>query len=79
MSEPVLYVKKGCPYCAAAMEFLDERKIGYRNVEVRGDAAAMQKLQELSGQKRTPTMEWNGEVLADFGDVFRVCDRQSSV
>ena len=27
----------------------------------------MKKLQELSGQTKTPTMDWNGEVLADFG------------
>jgi hypothetical protein len=27
----------------------------------------MKKLQDLSGQTKTPTMDWNGEVLADFG------------
>ena len=64
---PKLYVKDGCPYCKAAIDYLDGNKIKYEKVEVRGSDQAMKKLQELSGQTKTPTMDWNGEVLADFG------------
>lgn len=67
MTKPILYVKTGCPYCKAAVEYLDERKIGYETVEVRGSDSKMKKLQELSGQTKTPTLDWNGDVLADFG------------
>lgn len=27
----------------------------------------MEKLKEVSGQTKTPTLVWNGDVLADFG------------
>lgn len=64
---PILYVKTGCPYCKAAMDSLNERKIGYETVDVRGSDGKMKKLQELSGQTKTPTLDWDGEVLADFG------------
>jgi glutaredoxin len=64
---PILYVKTGCPYCKAAKDYLDGKKIAYQEVDVRGDDAGMKKLQDLSGQTKTPTMDWNGEVLADFG------------
>lgn len=67
MTKPIMYVKDGCPYCRAAKEFLDANKIAYDAVEVRGDAAAMKKLEEISGQTKTPTLQWDGEVLADFG------------
>jgi glutaredoxin len=67
MDKPVLYIKRGCPYCAAAIEYLDDHKIGYETVDVRGNAEGMAKLQELSGQTKTPTLAWNGDVLADFG------------
>ena len=67
METPTLYVKRGCPYCKAATNYLDQHRIGYHSVEVRSDAAAMQKLQEVSGQSKTPTLVWNGDVLADFG------------
>lgn len=49
------------------MDYLDQRGIGYETAEVRGSDSKMKKLQELSGQTKTPTMDWNGEVLADFG------------
>ncbi len=64
---PILYVKTGCPYCKAAMDYLDGNKIAYEKVDVREEPAKMQKLQDLSGQTKTPTLDWNGEVLADFG------------
>ncbi|HEY3664321.1 MAG TPA: glutaredoxin family protein [Chthoniobacterales bacterium] len=67
METPTLYVKRGCPYCKAATDYLDQRQIAYETVEVRGDPDQMQKLQELSGQTKTPTMVWNGDVLANFG------------
>jgi glutaredoxin len=67
VDKPTLYIKQGCPYCAAAMEYLDEHKISYATVDVRSNPEMMQKLQEISGQKKTPTIDWNGEVLADFG------------
>jgi glutaredoxin 3 len=49
------------------MDYLDRRKIEYTQIDVRGDAALMQKLKDLSGQTRTPTLDWDGSVLADFG------------
>jgi len=64
---PILYVKSGCPYCKAATDYLDGNKITYEKVEVRGSDSKMTKLQELSGQTKTPTLDWDGDVLSDFG------------
>ena len=49
------------------MEYLDEHKIAYEKVDVRGNAELMKKLRDLSGQEKTPTLQWDGAVLADFG------------
>lgn len=49
------------------MDYLDERQIAYEEVDVRGSDSKMKKLQEISGQTKTPTMDWDGDVLADFG------------
>ena len=67
MSTPTLYVKTGCPYCTAATDYLDQHQIVYEEIDVRGDAAGMAKLKEISGQTRTPTLQWDGKVLANFG------------
>ena len=49
------------------MDYLDEKKISYEKVDVRGNDKGMKKLQEISGQTKTPTLDWDGNVLADFG------------
>ncbi len=67
METPTLYVKRGCPYCKAAMNYLEQQSISYRPVEVRGDAVEMENLRKISGQTKTPTLVWNDDVLADFG------------
>ena len=67
METPTLFVKRGCPYCRAAMNQLDQEGIRYEQVEVRGDPDAAAQLEEISGQTKTPTLVWNGEVLANFG------------
>jgi glutaredoxin len=58
MSTAVLYVKKGCPYCAAAMKYLDEHHLAYEKIDVRGNDTAMQQLREISGQTRL--RRWSG-------------------
>lgn len=49
------------------MDYLDEHKIAYRKVDVRLSGADMQKLEDVSGQTKTPTLDWDGDILPDFG------------
>jgi glutaredoxin 3 len=64
---PLLYVKTGCPWCDEVIEYLDAHGIPYQKITVSGNREAMQEMVDLSGQSKAPTMDWNGEVLADFG------------
>jgi len=66
MSDPILYVKRGCPYCAAAKRYLDQHGIRYDEVDVSVDDAGMKELEKVSQQDSTPTLVYNGRVLADF-------------
>lgn len=67
MNLPILYIKPGCPWCDEVIDFLKKRSIAVRTVIVSGNPAAMKEMVELSGQSKAPTMDWHGEVLADFG------------
>ncbi|MDX1680025.1 MAG: glutaredoxin family protein [Akkermansiaceae bacterium] len=67
MSDPVLYVKPGCPWCEDVADYLHSRNISVQIVVVSGNAEAMKEMIELSGQDKAPTLNWHGEVLADFG------------
>lgn len=64
---PILYVKSGCPWCHEATDTLKQYHISYDEVVVSGNLDAMAKMVELSGQSKAPTMDWDGEILADFG------------
>ena len=64
---PILYVKTGCPWCDEVLEYMDRKKLPYSKVTVSGNREAMAEMVELSGQSKAPTMDWDGEVLADFG------------
>lgn len=67
MSLPILYIKPGCPWCDEVVDFLQTKKIEVRTRIVSGNREAMQEMVDLSGQSKAPTMDWHGEVLADFG------------
>ena len=64
---PILYVKPGCPWCTEAVEFLDDHGVGYRLQDVTSSRAAYDEMQRKSGQTKTPTLDWHGKILADFG------------
>lgn len=64
---PILYTKRGCPWCQEAVEFLDEHGVSYRLREVTSDPVAFAEMEKKSGQMRAPTLDWNGTILADFG------------
>jgi glutaredoxin len=64
---PVLYVKPGCPWCHEVEEYLSQKGVNYRQRDVISNPSAMQEMQRLSGQSRAPTLDWHGQVLADFG------------
>lgn len=64
---PLLFSKRGCPWCTQAIAFLDRNGIGYRLKDVSADPEARAELERVSGQSSVPTLDWNGRVLADFG------------
>jgi glutaredoxin 3 len=64
---PILYIKPGCPWCAQVVEFLTANGVGYREKNVTADQNAFSEMQRKSGQTKAPTLDWRGEILADFG------------
>lgn len=64
---PVLYIKPSCPWCQEVTAFLNEHGIAHREVDVVTDEAAFKEMQRKSRQTSAPTLDWNGDILADFG------------
>ena len=61
-----LFIKPFCGWCHEAIEWLDARGVQYEKLDVTIDPAARQEMFELSGQTLAPTIDVDGEILADF-------------
>jgi len=61
----IIYTKTGCPWCIDALTYLKNAGIEYEEREVRSNPNFMKELEEKSGQSKAPTLDLNGEVLAD--------------
>lgn len=61
-----LFTKSYCGWCHEAIDWLESRGIRFENLEVISDPCAMKELRELTGRTMTPSIDVNGEVLADF-------------
>ena len=62
-----LFIKPYCGWCREAQEWLDQRNVQYETLDVTNNADAYKEMVSLSGQHKAPVMDFNGEVLADFG------------
>jgi glutaredoxin 3 len=62
-----LFIKPWCGWCHEAMDWLNQRGIKYEILDVTTDAAARQEMLQLTNQTLTPTIDVDGEILADFG------------
>lgn len=62
----VLYIKAGCPWCDAALEFFKTSGVEPDVRDVLRDAAAFARMRALTGQTKCPTLEWGEFVVADF-------------
>lgn len=67
MSELVLYVKKTCPWCVAAEQYLRSHGYTWREIDVQRDQAAFAEMARLSGQRLVPTLVVGEKILPDFG------------
>ena len=61
-----LFVKPGCPWCEEAVDWLDSNGVRYELLDVTTNAEARDEMHELTGQTRAPSIDVDGQVLADF-------------
>ena len=61
----IIYTKTGCPWCRDALKFLRGEKISFEEREVLSNPVFFEELKKKSGQSKTPTLDVDGEILAD--------------
>ncbi len=61
----IVYTKTGCPWCRDALAFLRDKKVAFEEREVLGNPVFFEELKKKSGQSKTPTLDIDGDILAD--------------
>ena len=63
---PVLYIRRGCPFCRAATAFFATHGVAVDVRDVARNGADLKRLIEASGQSAVPTFIYDDFVVADF-------------
>jgi glutaredoxin 3 len=68
MANVKIYSLPTCPHCNDAKAFLKEHGIKYTDINVEEDKAAQDEMVEKSGQRGTPTIDIDGEIIVGFDE-----------
>jgi glutaredoxin len=64
----ILYIKRGCPWCIEAEQWLRGHGVAYTAMNVLADREAFSRMKAISGQTKAPVLVTeDNRVLADFG------------
>lgn len=66
MAEVKVYSTPTCPYCKMAKEFLTEKKVKFKDIDVSTNQKAASEMVEKSGQMGVPVIEIDGKIITGF-------------
>ena len=66
MPTATVYMTDTCPYCVMMINYLKEKNINVRTVNVQHDQRAAQRLTSTTGQMGVPQTEINGKWIIGF-------------
>lgn len=61
-----VYSTKTCPWCHKTKEFLNEKGVKFRDVDVGTDREAASEMMEKSGQMGVPVIDIDGKIIVGF-------------
>lgn len=61
-----IYSTPTCPWCLKTKEFLKEKGVKFKDVNVAGDYAGAQEMIEKSGQMGVPVVDVDGTIIVGF-------------
>ena len=66
IADPILYIKRGCPYCRAAAAFFSTHGVPVQIRDVSSSRADLKRLIEVNEQGDVPTFVYGDFVVSDF-------------
>ena len=62
----IVYSTQTCPWCHKAKDFLKEKGIAFKDVDVGADREAANEMVEKSGQMGVPVIDVDGKIIVGF-------------
>lgn len=62
----VIYSTKTCPWCKKTKEYLNGKKIKFKNVDVGEDSKKADEMIKKSGQSGVPVIDIDGKIIVGF-------------
>jgi len=62
----IIFTTPSCPHCNRAKQYLRQRGIHFRDVDVSRDAAAARDMVRRSGQHGVPVLDIGGRIVVGF-------------
>ncbi len=66
MNDITVYTTNTCPYCTMIKNFLNDKGLAFKEVNVQRDQAAANKLVQTTGQLGVPQTQINGKWVLGF-------------
>jgi len=61
----IVYYKTGCPWATEVMDFLEDHELPYQARDINKNEQDRREVEEKTGQSKSPTVEIDGDILAD--------------
>ncbi len=62
----IVYSTPTCPYCKLTKEYLKEKNIPYKEIDVSADPAAANEMVKKSGQMGVPVVEVGSQIIVGW-------------
>lgn len=70
MAKVEVYTTPYCPYCVRAKSLLNDKGVGFEEIDVSGNTALREKMIEMSGGRRTvPEIFINGKIIGGYDEL----------
>jgi len=68
MAKVTVYSTSWCPWCSRVKDFLKEKKIPFKDINVENNPEAAQEMANKSGQMGVPVIDIDGTIIVGFNE-----------
>jgi glutaredoxin-like YruB-family protein len=68
MAKVIVYSTSWCPWCTRVKDFLKEKKIPFKDINVENNPEAAQEMANKSGQMGVPVLDIDGKIIVGFNE-----------